>query len=274
MMNGKVVVLDDDMHPIRSYAVHGVRVIAMTTCGSYVVTAAQSSLFQLKVSDPSNGVITDLPGHTDRMTGVVTARYGYSLLSIAKDGELKVWSTEGPPKEWILVYTLRAGESVLGDNAHPTNMAALDTEVVCGYSNGKIVVWDFVNGAIVRTIEAHDEIISSVTRIGSIIYTASEDEIKQWSWKDGILLLIQSTNTAPFRNVAMIGCGSHLVVSRHDDEMRNGFSSICIFDHNMLIVEVLFERSQAKLMNILVAAGNVYGSEGDDIRRWSLAGAV
>ena len=72
----------------------------------------------------------------------------------------------------------------------------------------------------------------------------------------------------------MIGCGSHLVVSRHDDEMRNGFSSICIFDHNMLIVEVLFERSQAKLMNILVAAGNVYGSEGDDIRRWSLAGAV
>jgi WD40 repeat protein len=274
MMNGKVVVLDDNMIPIRSYAVHGVRVIAMAACGGYVVTAALSSLFQLKVSDPSNGAITDLPGHTDRMTGVVSARYGYSLLSIAKDGALKVWSTEGPPKEWILVYTLRAEESVLGDNAHPTNMAVIDTEVVCGYSNGKIIVWDFVNGAIVRTIVAHDEIVSSVTRIGQIIYTASEEEIKQWSWKDGTFLLLKSTNTAPFRNVAMIGYGSHLVVSRHDNDERDRYSSICIFDHDMQIVEVLFEKFQAKHVNILVVEGNVYGSEWEDIRRWSLADPV
>ena len=85
---------------------------------------------------------------------------------------------------------------------------------------------------------------------------------------------IQTTNTAPFYSMAMIGYGSHLVVSRHDDDLRNRHSSICIFNHAMEIVEVLFEKSPAACMNIFVVAGNVYGSDGDDIRRWSLADAV
>ena len=55
------------------------------------------------------------------------------------------------------------------------SLAVRDSLLFAGMQDGEIVVWDLETGACIRTIEAHEADVLTMTVLGSDVYTAAAD---------------------------------------------------------------------------------------------------
>ncbi|KAK6910687.1 hypothetical protein I203_104719 [Kwoniella mangroviensis CBS 8507] len=114
---------------------------------------------------------------------IAFAHYGYTyalelisrphgrkwLVSGSGDSDVKIWDCESGGGGLSLVKTF---DNLPGG---VLSFAVRDSLLYAGLQAGEIVVWDLETGACIRTIEAHDADVLSMSVLGGDVYTAGAD---------------------------------------------------------------------------------------------------
>ncbi|WVW85829.1 hypothetical protein I302_107867 [Kwoniella bestiolae CBS 10118] len=114
---------------------------------------------------------------------IAFAHYGYTyalemisrpngrkwLISGSGDSDVKIWDCESGGRGLSLVTTF---DNLPGG---VLSFAVRDSLLYAGLQAGEIVVWDLETGACIRTIEAHEADVLSMSVLGGDVYTAGAD---------------------------------------------------------------------------------------------------
>lgn len=107
-------------------------------------------------------------GYVYALTLVPRADGDMWLVSGSGDGDVKVWRVE--PGGGLT--HLKSFEGLAGA---VLSFAVRDSLLFAGIQDGETAVWDLETGACIRTIEAHDVDVMTITVLGDDVYTAAAD---------------------------------------------------------------------------------------------------
>ncbi|WVQ83904.1 hypothetical protein IAT38_006048 [Cryptococcus sp. DSM 104549] len=93
---------------------------------------------------------------------------GKWLVSGSGDSDIKIWECEAGGG----ISPVRQFDSLSGG---VLSFAVRDSLLYAGLQAGEIAVWDLETGACIRTIEAHDEDVLTMSVLGGDVYTAAAD---------------------------------------------------------------------------------------------------
>lgn len=136
---------------------------------------------------PGGAIYKTIVAHSPYVLAVAYSSDGLSIASAGADNKAKIWSADGTLKFSLTGHT---------NDVSTVKFTPDNQYLVTGDLNGKVKIWNAVNGSLIRTINAHNDEIRQldISPDGSRIVTASNDETcKIWSFQSGDSLSTFST---------------------------------------------------------------------------------
>jgi di- and tripeptidase len=147
--------------------------------------------------DPNNIVQYAHYGYVYCMLVIPTTQIGQGegevLLSGGGDGDVKLWSIDSTTGGLSELHRLEGGDSGI------LSMAAKDTLLYCGLTDGEIRIWDLDTLQLVRTVKAHCDDVLTLAVKGDCIFSGSASGytrkwnqrfecISRWQTHSGLVL--------------------------------------------------------------------------------------
>ncbi len=176
------------------------------------------------------GEVKTLRGHTAAVNGVAYSYDGKYIASCGDDYQINIWSTEIGKKDPVIQL------SGPGHQAPVLNclFSFDDNYLVSCDKDGVIKVWKMYSGELVRTINAHEDLIQDFTFAEdntTLISVSLDKTVKMWNIVTGELLYSQKIDSEIWGvdvtsdgKTIILGCADGTVRMLRDSNMKSGSS--------------------------------------------------
>ncbi len=190
-----------------------VQAVALTADNRFVLSGSEDRTVRYwSLDDGAHQAV--LRGHTLGVTGIAVAADGDSAYSVSEDGSLRRWN-------------LRTGDSVqLFKGAYhqlrPVVLAP-DDRVIFGAGDWTIIVLDERYRSVMRTLEGHEGIVTSLCLAsdGNTLYSGAEDgTVRRWLLHSGECTRVMTGHRSSVDAMAFADGGQSLVTGSKDRTLR------------------------------------------------------
>jgi serine/threonine protein kinase len=197
------------------------KAVAFSPDGKHLVTGSRNSV--IKVWDLDNRIpLVQLRGHRGTIHALAYSPDGTRIASAGADGTVKVWELkdtdwqvqDSPPP---LMEVQHPRGSIYGVAYSPDG-----TRIATAGWDGTVRIWDADNGALVRTIQAHEGDVWSVSFGGKgewVASAGSDGHVRVWEVKTGKEVFGYRGNRA-FHVVRFAPDGTTLAAGGRDGTVR------------------------------------------------------
>lgn len=185
-----------ELSPCTKFAVIG------TICGA--IYAVDIETWQL---------VCSFNGHSASITGVSVGHHLNTVISSSLDGEMRVWKRDGKCK-----LKVSHGNSII--SLYVTKSLE---KAICGYDDGKALVWDLKNGNCLKVLDGHNGPITciSMSYKGDLIMTGSVDGTAiVWSYDSGEIMRVLEGHSSSILCMEMSKKGRFALTGSEDGSLR------------------------------------------------------
>lgn len=186
--------------------------MALSSCTKYVVVGtSDGDIYGVEIE--SWKLVCSLRGHSAPISGLIASHNLGRIISGSMDGDIRVWKRDGTP---LLKNTCDSAVTSL----HVTK--SFD-RAVCGYDDGKAMVWDLKSGNCLKVLDGHNGPITctSMSHKEETIITGSVDGTSiAWSTDSGEIMRVLEGHSSSILCLELSTKGRFALTGSEDGTLR------------------------------------------------------